>query len=133
MSLSTNELKKGGVYTVWWVIFNNPGECATVPCSGADLGVGAVDGAVLWAAGAIADQHGYANFNGHLDEGPAPDGMDIFGSLVNPMTAEVHFVVRRHPEAEDGQVGIGMGTFMGDCGDGSDCDDEFASIHLPPP
>lgn len=34
----TSSLPAGQVVTVWIVVFNNPGACATSPCSPADIG-----------------------------------------------------------------------------------------------
>ncbi len=30
IQIDTDQLEPGGVYTVWWVVFNNPGACSPV-------------------------------------------------------------------------------------------------------
>ena len=35
--LATQELTQGHVYTLWWVVINNPAACATLPCGPPDV------------------------------------------------------------------------------------------------
>jgi hypothetical protein len=57
-------------YTIWWVIFNNPEECAgwlntpKDPCALSDLFVEAVEGVVFNASGAISAADGALKRNG---------------------------------------------------------------------
>lgn len=113
--------------TLWLVIFNNPGACATEPCSEADLGNPNVDTCILHATGSITNggkamlvaSH-YADAGGFGGAGDATEltgrhsclfstflGGDDAG-LIDPLTAEVHSVVRSHgvpfDDEEDGDL-----------------------------
>jgi hypothetical protein len=127
-SLQTSDLEPGNVYTMWWVIFNNPEKCEhPVPgitsCGEGDvfgepLGETPVKVSVQYAAGNIVGETGTANFGAYLQEGELPEqpGQLVFGpGLINAKKAEVHLVVRDHgpviPEMEDAQ----LTTFGGAC------------------
>ena len=109
-------------YTVWWVIFNHPGNClesngvvldpvsgdVVTNCSEADLFVDGVGGAVINASGAVSASNGMGggviNMRFELNAGDAGDGTPgsnlpcCFGKLEkkNGKGAEVHLVVNEH-------------------------------------
>jgi hypothetical protein len=122
--MQTSELSPGHAMTLWFIVFNNPGACATSPCSIADLLTNpAAQGDFLLAAGNIVGGNGRANFGGHLQVG------DIRGSgfieigmpelavgLLNPFGAEVHLAVHSHGPALSGQdLKAQISSYLGGC------------------
>ena len=104
--LGTTGLRPNAPYTVWWVAFNPGNECisSTDPCScTADSLRPGLD-SVFFAAGAMTDLLGTANFVGNIGYGEVPAGFDqvpfggIFGVGIEP-GAEIHFVIRDHGPA----------------------------------
>ena len=132
MNIFTTELDPNAAYTVWWIIFNNPGACAG-PCGGPDLGTPAVNGTVIWATGHVIGANGIGNLTAHLSEGDT-SGDQPFGlpgdavGLVDASTAEIHLVVRTHSEPIPGRVYEQISTFMGGC-DVNFCDDQQFAVH----
>jgi len=99
-----------GANTVWIVIFNKPKNCmAGGPgvCMGPDLANPAVQGSVVAGSGYLVGSDGIANFDGGLDEGNPPDGIQInvpggtVSGLKNAKKAEIHLVVRKHGPIND--------------------------------
>lgn len=152
MELRTNGLQPGGAYTVWWVIFNNPGACSAAP--GGDMSVPAcgeddllaadgalapnplVRAAILWATGNVADAEGKAHFSAYLPEA-ATVGEVVYGTgLEDARKAEVHLVVREHGMPDAMRIHQQLNTFEPDVAMGGFCeactDVQFA-VHLPPP
>lgn len=117
INVNTTEMPEGA-FSNWWVIFDNPGACATTPCSADDFPVAAVDAAVFFATGGVVGHDGTGHFRADLAVGQLPPTGDnsqwLFGTaLDNPMTAEVHYVIRYH-----GPYIAGLGqttTFGGGC------------------
>lgn len=130
--ISTSGLGVDAAYTVWWVIFNNPGHCASNPCSPADLANEAVDGAVFYADGFVTGLDGIANVTAHLETGSPPKGTDMLvpGQLHpgNGFGAEIHLVLRSHGPIATGSVGQQTTTFDPGC---LICEDQQAIIFLP--
>ena len=59
-------------YTVWWVIFNRPDQCAANPCGLGDLGNAAVKATVYYATGFVTGTDPMANVSMHTSaQGPA--------------------------------------------------------------
>jgi hypothetical protein len=134
MTVNTSGLEAGAVYTIWWVIFNNPGECFE-GCNGADLSNPDVNGTVMWAAGHPIGGSGVGNFAAHLSEGEITNlhPVDFPGDadgMQDAKTAEIHLVVRNHGPAIPELMYEMMSTFDGAC-DINVCDDEQFAIHLP--
>jgi len=140
----TSELEPGHVYTIWWVVFNNPEAClGEMACSLEDLLENPdTDAALFWGTGEIADDLGRAHFSGHVfANSPAP-GEVLFGPdsvLSSVEDAEIHLVARTHgprePLEDAGLLHEAMTTFGGGCADldlgPNDCEDVHVSIHLP--
>ena len=121
---------QGETFTVWAVVFNKPEECATSPCTEADLGNSEVMPNVIHMAGGIVGGHGL-NVAGHLKAGDASGGLFPGGpGLMDPMMAEIHFVYRTHGQRIPGLIGEQIHTFMGGC-DQNVCSDVAFSIHMP--
>lgn len=111
--------KAGYAYTVWWVIFNNPGACVD-GCNGEDLGNPDVRGAVYYGNGAISSSDGMGggviNIDVSTTAARIPVGTfrldDVLPEPVffrrglargNGMRAEIHLVVDEHSgPAKDG-------------------------------
>ncbi|GAA4868651.1 hypothetical protein [Luteimonas vadosa] len=149
-------LPKGSAVTLWFVVFNNPAECATTPCGAPDLFNPAVQGDFLLGGGHVIGANGMANFGGHLSLGDASGSGHIeIGfpglavGLTNPYGAEVHLLLHSHGPAKTGQMlKSQISSFLGGCttflgpdgfaagpGDVPDEDGECstiqASIHMP--
>jgi len=106
-------IKKKAVYSVWWIIFNNPAEClggGPGVCGETDVYPGGpADVGVRNASGFITGTDGTAYFVGELDAGPPPAGLDAgFGQLNDSMGAEVHLVIQSHGTAVPGTVAFEM-------------------------
>jgi hypothetical protein len=101
---STSDLTPGHAYTLWIVIFNEPGNCS-VPnqCAPTDLGNDAAQPDMMYAAGALSGGRDAATFAGRVAVGDvsgsinAPVGMPSYG-LVNPYGAEIWLAVHDHGE-----------------------------------
>lgn len=96
VNFKTNGLKPGNAYTLWFVVF---GETLGPPKS-------------TFAAGHIVGGSGKAVFSGHksFEE----------GVFENPLTAEVHLVVRTHGPAQPGMIPSMIHTMEGGCKTGFD-------------
>ena len=148
MTLRTTGLDPRGTYTVWWVIFNNPWECALDEvdhCVEDDLFNAATGPSILYAAGHVVSPNGKGNFGGSLRAGdvrgcqPPWDDLDLCGEgLEDPAGAEVHLIVRTHGEKVPGMVNEQINTFAGACtpessfgaGEGpNECVDQQFAIH----
>ena len=107
-----------GAYTCWFVVFNNPEQCALydelgpgscglelsdfLPASeGGTTGFG-----FAFADGKIVDESGMATFGGHLKQGDVlmNDFLELDEVLEDPRTAEIHLIVRYHGPAEPGRI-----------------------------
>ncbi len=122
MTVETSGIPDGHAVTIWWVVFNNPGECATAPCGENDLFVDAVQADVLYAAGHVVGNSGQANFAAHLNEGDRSGSIAGLFDLPDPQgladaeTAEIHNVVRSHgPKARGRTLKAQIHTFEGGC------------------
>jgi hypothetical protein len=104
----TSELEPGA-NTVWIVIFNKPQNCAGGPghCGPSDLGNPDVKASIVYGAGYIVGDDGIANFQGSLQEGSPPAGIQVnvpagtANGLKNALKAEIHLVVRKHGATKD--------------------------------
>lgn len=130
MTLSTKNLMPGNVYTAWWGVFNNPDQCATRPCSGADFANPAVQGSRLNAGGRIIGPDGSAVYSAFLGLGDTTGAFDGPG-LLDPKHAEIHLVVRNHGVALMGAMLTEQLTmFNGGCPPNM-CGNVQASVHAP--
>ncbi|NIX56114.1 MAG: hypothetical protein GWN14_09345 [candidate division Zixibacteria bacterium] len=154
MSLQTSEINDGDAVTVWWVVFNEPGECGTSPCGEADIFDPDTRTDVLYAAGHVVGNGSQTNFASQLSLGDNSDSiMPFFNALLgtnlpslgleNPHSAEVHLVVRTHEEALPEFMPDMIRTFNGGCSyppgvptnfgapGPNTCEDIQFSIHQP--
>ena len=136
LAIDTTMLDAGSAYTLWWVIFNNPGACDPAGCSDADFGTAAVEASVMHATGRVADANGNGTFSAFLPAGfmhtnlSSQNGRHLFGpGLQNVAGAEVHIVIRSHGPASGGTEQIS--TLLGDCNNAaspSGCYDGQAAV-----
>lgn len=121
VNVRTAELQPGNAYTLWWIIFDAPEGCAAGPgnCTLSDIfAPGNPADATIFgpAAATLAGGTGKATFAGHVKPGDEPNFIDLGdGSLDDPLTAEVAFVVRNHGPALPGLVDEQLSTFNGGC------------------
>ncbi|MCJ2531793.1 MAG: hypothetical protein LN413_05760, partial [Candidatus Thermoplasmatota archaeon] len=125
--IHTNGLEGGDAVTVWWVVWNDPSNCAGPGLPGVLCGLGDlfVDGnSIFYAAGHVIGTSGRANYGGYVQAGAhvgqAVDGIQLlFGSgLTDPRGAEIHFVVRTHGPAVPGFLPAMIQSFNGGCDPG---------------
>ena len=119
VNVDTNALEPGHAYTLWFVAINNPEACASVPCTSKEVlkETEKVAAEVAYAAGAIADENGTANFFAHIDLGDIP-GQWFGNGLTNP-NAEIHTVIMSHGPAIEGMEDEMISTLRGGCTDES--------------
>ncbi|MDH3620101.1 MAG: hypothetical protein OER91_04370 [Gammaproteobacteria bacterium] len=122
-------LDKKTVYSVWWIIFNNPNGCVgggEGVCTGADVYPGGpADAGVINASGFVTGTDGTGYFVGELETGPAPSGMPCcFGQLNDSVSAEIHIVVQTHGPGVPGTFATEMTNPTGI--------DQFFAIFLSP-
>ena len=136
MRIAASHLDPNAAYTVWWVIFNNPGACAAV-CSGADLGTPAVRASVFYAAGFITGDDGTGNISAHVDAGALPIGLDVEpdGTVAgldagNGLAARVQLVIRSHGPVIAGLAHAQIASFGGGCPPNA-CTNQQAAVFVP--
>jgi hypothetical protein len=126
-------LDSNSAYTLWWIIFNNPGACTdgTAPalCGLGDVGFEPADTAVRNAAAFISSPSGTGNTTGEMDVGPAPAGAAGFGQLNDSVGAEIHIIVQTHGRPLVGSVAAQMTIPGAACN--KICEDQFALVFLP--
>ncbi|MBT8273276.1 MAG: hypothetical protein KJO77_05690 [Bacteroidia bacterium] len=152
VNYKTSGLIPGNAYTLWWVIWNNPGNCE-VPyaCNEPDFANPVEVGVeVLYAAGHVVGANGKGNFSARLNAGDNSGSInDLFGLPAaggllqgNTMEAEVHAVLRNHGPAVPGLVNEQINSYLGGCeiflplfaedaDDIGECNDIEFAIHPP--
>ncbi len=147
----TSNLIPGHVYTLWWVIWNNPENCTKkFACNEPDfVKADMVKVEVMYASGAIARKNGKASFLAYLKENDASGTINplflpaSYGGLLDSKKAEVHIVVRSHGPAIHGQIWDQLTSWEGGCSTFFDpfttipmaegeCGDIYAGIFPPP-
>lgn len=120
---------RGLTITLWVVIFNNPGECATPNACGddADFGNADVMPDVVYGGGNVVGASGRAAIGFHRKAGdntgsisdlfflPTDNG-EGFG-LRNPRGAEVHYVIRFHGPKDSAAMPEQIQSYGGGCVD----------------
>ena len=137
MRIGANHLDPNAAYTVWWVIFNNPGACAGSMCGGRDLGNPAVRASVFYAAGFVTGDDGTANISAQVEAGALPMGLDVEpdGTVAgldggNGLAAEVHLVIRGHGPVIPGMAHAQFSFFNGGCPPNT-CANQQAAVFAP--
>jgi len=113
----TGGLVRGHAYTVWAVVFNNPEAC-DADCDSADLANPDVGGVSILATGKVV-RAPRAAFAIRLVAGD---------ELVDPLGAEIYFVVRTHGPAPRGLVDEQTSSLNGGCPP-NDCANVLVAKH----
>lgn len=124
MTFRTDELESGHVYTAWWIIINNPDNCAASPCTASDVlgNTEAVEADVTQADGIIFGEDGNMEFASFLPVGEISNSWFEAG-FTNPSGAELHVVINDHGPLIPDMAASMVNTYRGGCSDES----------LPPP
>ena len=105
LTINTSRLTPNAAHTLWWVVFNQPHRCATLPCSASDFpgngGNPAINVSLFWATGSVADANGLATFAAHTAPGEIEGEVGFGAGLTNPLGAEVHVIIRDHGLVND--------------------------------
>jgi hypothetical protein len=121
-SVNTSVASGPGVYSLWWLIYNDPASCATYLCTFdlPDLAANAV--------AHIVRNDGALQLSASLKPGGPYSGEVVLGDpsvgLTNVEGALVFLVVRYHGPAIPGGVQQQLTEYFGGCPDGSACIDE---------
>ena len=115
-------LPAGHAVTIWGVVFENPEYCIVAnACTGADVdaafgevGDPAIDLTVAYAGGGVVNADGNLNTkSGIFGDVPGETVLIGDGTVDNPDTAEIHFVVRSHGPHQPGSGDTS--TYLGGC------------------
>jgi hypothetical protein len=110
-----------GVYTMWWVVWNNPQACGDDGCDAADFGTPGLNLDIGYAGGDVVQGDGRLRVTRHLREGRPLTGLPVeFGitsgdGLLDADSSEVHLVLRSHGPVLRGLTGDMRRTFNGGC------------------
>ncbi len=134
-TMHTSGLTPGTVVTFWWAFFNNPHNCATRPCTPADLSNSSVQGSVANGGGKIIGADGTATYGAFRTVGDTTGVFPSIGTaqgLLDPLRAEIHLVTRTHGPAINDATMLGqqLSLFNGGCPPNT-CANLQASIHQP--
>lgn len=124
VSLQTDELEDGHVYTMWVVVVNNPEACESSPCTGADVigNTDEVQGDLTLGDSMVYSVGERMAFAAYV---PAEDLHQAWygNGLTNPLGAEIHLVLNDHGELIPDMAADMLSSYRGGCTDES----------LPPP
>jgi hypothetical protein len=133
MTANTRGLTNGNVHTAWWVIFNNPENCFTRPCTPTDINFNpAVQGSLVLAGARIVGLDGAAAYGAYLAVGDTAF-LHTGPGLLDPKHAEIHIAVRSHGLAsalDAMQLAAALTSFNGGCPPNT-CTTVQASVHAP--
>jgi hypothetical protein len=116
---STEHLRPGHAYTLWFVVLNNPDACAATPCSAQDILLNPDTSAqVTYATGHVSGGSGRATLAASFRVG-ALDGWLPGAELSNPRTAEVQLVLNDHGPVLKGYMPEMIKTYRSGCTDAS--------------
>ena len=118
VKFDTSQLTPDDAVTLWWVVFNNPASCTQgqggYHCGEGDLTDPDVQASVLHASGKLINRSGSAHFTSYLPINNINGA--LFGpGLLNPETADIHFVVRTHGSKITELLYDQLHTFDGGC------------------
>lgn len=124
-------VEPGHAHTLWWVVFNEPGECAGAICLEPDVFNPATQASVLWATGAVSNAAGRLQFDAALGESELPGQVLVGSGLTDAEGAQVVVVVQDHGLAQDDPALLHqqLTTFQGACN--ATCIDLQFALHLP--
>jgi len=138
MTMETTGLEPNHVYTVWWVIFNNPENCTDDLCGPDDVflmedgefvltddglrqpnvaGREMTQASSLRATGNIGYEDGTSVFRAHLPINDTTDDIAFGPALLDSMGSEVHLIIRTHGEMIPELLNEQLMTAWGGCPD----------------
>ena len=132
------------VYTLWWVVFNNPSGCVdgcglddVLATVGENANNNPADIGMFYGGGKQVGVIGAVGFGASLQEGDTsycvPEGDGPFSVLCNPLvdaeTAEIHLVVRNHGPGLAGELASQLTRFTGGCASYA-CTNDQAAIFI---
>jgi len=120
VSMDTDGLEPGHVYTLLMAVMNEPGQCPSLPCTPQDV-LGRSDvvkSDVAYAGGAIADTYGAVAFSHYQPVGAFDLGFFDNG-LSKPNSAEIHLILNDHGPLIEGRELEMLSTYRGGCTDES--------------
>lgn len=144
-------LEPNYAYTLWWTVWNKPGECIEPGLCGLDDFANAVEVEVelMNASGGIINEDGTATFTAFLDINDNSEsinesifGLPTFGGLQNALEAQVTMVLRSHGPVVPEIVAEQIGSHQGGCttnfapfseipDEVGECADIIFAIHSP--
>lgn len=115
-TITTNDLP-AGAYTVWILVFNNPGDCVApgpicLPSAG---DIPNSNGGVHFGAGQVVNGGHPTTFSVNLAVGDDSDQIGGPSPLLNPRGAEIHVAIRWHGPAVPGLIREQIRTVGGGC------------------
>lgn len=135
LSGNSPELVDGHAFTVWAAVFENSNACATT-CGAGDLGTRSAQATISNFGGFVADASG--DFEIHLSRHDA-SRQNLGGAgrpgVQNTYSAEIHFIVRSHGEAETdaGDLAAQTSEVAAFCNlPAVGCEDQGLIVYLPP-
>jgi hypothetical protein len=151
-SVEAAGLEPGDVYTVWWVVFNDPAGCSDAcgeddifvdgdPAKGLNvLGIQLAQIGIGNATGNIAKSDGTAEFGARLkrNDGDASGHQILFAAglagesvlTASGDDAEVHLIIQGHGQARGGKQLLSQLTYV-ETGCTPLCADIQFTVHLP--
>lgn len=122
VKLNSSQLTPGNVYTLWFVVMNQPNQCEKAPdfCTSNDVlkETQKTKSDVVYAGGTVADEAGNVSFNAFINS-DQPENFWFKAGLTTPRTAEVHLVINEHGAANKELLASMLGSYRGGCTDKS--------------
>ncbi len=118
--IQTKELNPGNAYSLWLVVINNPGACASTPCTARDILVNPNTDSQVRSGGTgrVAGGSGEGTMAGRAQAGPLSGWLEG-RSLHNIDGAEVHLVINDHGPALPEFMPEMITTYRAGCSDSS--------------
>ncbi len=119
-TFQTRDLVPGHIYTLWVVVINAPENCATTPCTPADVlgNTDAVQANITYGAGRVVGDSGQATLAGAVSAGVLEAGW-YGNAFTNPRGAEIHLVLHSHGPAIADLLSNMLHSYRGGCTDAS--------------
>lgn len=134
VDFQTVDLEPGNVYTLWWIVVNNPQACEAHPdpCTAGDFFADGnpAEAQVSYAAGDVAIDEGEVTFSAHFEPGPIPDGWLPEQGFTELWGAEHHFTVNDHGPVVAEQIPDMLHSYRGGCNDDSPFPEIFPDTAL---
>ena len=114
---------KPGVYTNWWLIFNNPDECEFPVAGRGDMcglfdwvfDTPGVDATLIRATGKVVGSNGDGDFAASIKVGDLSADVHSGPGLLNPRGSEIHYFFRWHGEIQPGILDLQISRLNGGC------------------